>query len=127
MMPTPTLFIVFSFLLRAVEGIGTAMYTTVSYTVLTQLYPEKKGTVVVSALPMKSSAFLLHSTMFAMQGLIQLALAAGYATGPAVAGGFQEVHTLKRIEAKIEESEKAGVVTQYRFNKFIDKTTYMTD
>ena len=49
-MPTPTLFIVFSFLLRTVEGIGTAMYTTVSYTLLTQLYPDKKGTVVVSVL-----------------------------------------------------------------------------
>ena len=49
-MPTPTLFIVFSFLLRTVEGIGTAMYTTVSYTVLTQLYPNKKGTIVVSVL-----------------------------------------------------------------------------
>ena len=50
MMPTPILFIVFSFLLRTVEGIGTAMYTTVSYTVLTQLYPDKKGTVIVSVL-----------------------------------------------------------------------------
>ena len=50
MMPTPTLFIVFSFLLRTVEGIGTAMYTTVSYTALTQLYPDKKGTIVVSVL-----------------------------------------------------------------------------
>ena len=48
MMPTPTLFIVFSFLLRVVEGIGSAMYTTVSYTLITQYYPEKKGTVVVS-------------------------------------------------------------------------------
>ena len=50
MMPTSTLFIVFSFLLRTVEGVGTAMYSTVSYTVLTQFYPDKKGTVVVSAL-----------------------------------------------------------------------------
>ena len=50
MMPTSTLFIVFSFLLRTVEGVGTAMYSTVSYTLLTQFYPDKKGTVVVSAL-----------------------------------------------------------------------------
>ena len=50
MMPTPTYFIVFSFLLRTVEGVGTAMYTTVSYTVLTQLFPDKKGTIVVSVL-----------------------------------------------------------------------------
>ena len=48
MMPTPTLFILFSFLLRIVEGVGTAMYSTVSYTLLTQFYPEKKGTVFVS-------------------------------------------------------------------------------
>ena len=47
-MPTPMLFTVFSFLLRVVEGTGTAMYTTVSYTLLTQFYPEKKGTIVVS-------------------------------------------------------------------------------
>ena len=47
-MPTPTLFVVFSFLLRIVEGVGTAMYSSVSYTVLIQLYPDKKGTIVVS-------------------------------------------------------------------------------
>ena len=47
-MPTPTLFIVFSFLLRTLEGIGTAVYTTVSYALITQYYPEKKATVVVS-------------------------------------------------------------------------------
>ena len=48
LMPTPMLFTVFSFLLRVVEGTGTAMYTTVSYTLLTQFYPEKKDTIVVS-------------------------------------------------------------------------------
>lgn len=40
-----------------------------------------------------------------MQGLLQLALAAGYATGPAVAGGLQEVHTFSYLdfdEAKIQ-------------------------
>lgn len=47
-MPTAMLFTVFSFLLRVVEGTGTAMYTTVSYTLLTQFYPEKKDTIVVS-------------------------------------------------------------------------------
>ena len=48
LMPTPTLFIVFSFLLRIVEGIGTAMYSTASFTLLTQLYSERKGAIVVS-------------------------------------------------------------------------------
>ena len=52
-MPTPVLFTVFSFLLRVMEGTGTAMYTTVSYTLLTQFYPEKKGTVVVSDFTME--------------------------------------------------------------------------
>ena len=47
-MPTPTWFITFSFLLRIVEGVGTAMYSTASYTLLTQMYSEKKGTLVVS-------------------------------------------------------------------------------
>lgn len=50
-MPTPVLFTVFSFLLRIVDGTGTAMFMTVSYTLLTQSYPEKKGTIVVSDLP----------------------------------------------------------------------------
>lgn len=48
MMPTPTLFIIFSILLRMVEGAGTAMYSTASYTLLTLLYPNRKGTTVVS-------------------------------------------------------------------------------
>ena len=48
MMPTPTLFITFSFLLRMVEGIGSAMFFTASYTLVIQLYQEKRGTVVVS-------------------------------------------------------------------------------
>ena len=48
LMPTPTLFIVFSFLLRIVEGIGTAMFSTASFTLLTQLYSERKGAIVVS-------------------------------------------------------------------------------
>ena len=47
-MPTPVLFTVFSFLLRVVDGTGTAMFMTVSYTLLTQSYPEKRGTIVVS-------------------------------------------------------------------------------
>jgi len=47
-MPTPTLFIMFSLLLRVVEGIGTAMFYTASYTLLLQLYQLKRGTIVVS-------------------------------------------------------------------------------
>ena len=48
MMPSRTSFLAFSFLLRIVGGIGTAMYATASYTQLTQFYPDKKGTIVVS-------------------------------------------------------------------------------
>ena len=48
MMPTPALFIAFSFLIQIVEGVGTAMYATASYTQLTQFYPDKKGKIVVS-------------------------------------------------------------------------------
>jgi len=48
MMPTPTLFITFSFLLRMVEGIGSAMFYTASYTLVIQLYQKKRGTVVVN-------------------------------------------------------------------------------
>ena len=47
-MPTSTLFIIFSFLLRTVEGVGTGMYSTVAYNMLTQLYPNRKATVIVS-------------------------------------------------------------------------------
>ena len=49
-MPSSALFIAFSLLLRMVEGVGTAMYSTASYTLLTQLFPDKKGTIVVSIL-----------------------------------------------------------------------------
>ena len=55
-MPTTTLFIAFSLVLRMVEGIGTAMYSTASYTLLTQLYPNKKGTIVVSQECMTTSS-----------------------------------------------------------------------
>ena len=47
-MPTQATFIMFSFLLRITEGVGTAMFSTASYTLLTQLHPKNKGTVVVS-------------------------------------------------------------------------------
>ena len=48
MMPTQALFLVFSFLPRIVEGAGTAMFSTASYAQLTEFYPYKKGTIVVS-------------------------------------------------------------------------------
>ena len=47
-MPTAGWFVAFSFLLRIVEGVGNAMFSTASYTLLTQMYSEKKGTAVVS-------------------------------------------------------------------------------
>ena len=47
-MPTPTLFIMFSFLLKLVEGIGLTMFFTASMTLLTQLYLDRKGTYAVS-------------------------------------------------------------------------------
>ena len=47
MMPTPVTFVVFSFLLRTTEGIGTAMFNTASYTLLTHLYAKNKGMIVV--------------------------------------------------------------------------------
>ena len=49
-MPTPALFISFSFLLKAVEGIGLTMFATGSLTLLTQLYLERKGTFGVRIL-----------------------------------------------------------------------------
>ena len=47
-MPNQALFLVFSFLPRIVEGAGTAMFSTASYAQLTEFYPDKKGTFVVS-------------------------------------------------------------------------------
>ena len=46
-MPTPTLFTTFSLLLRLVEGTGTAMFYTASYSLVLQLYKEKRATIVV--------------------------------------------------------------------------------
>ena len=58
MMPYVSL-IVFSFLLKVVEGIGTATYRTATFTLLAQLHPNKKGMVAVSIL--SSVSFLqLH-------------------------------------------------------------------
>ena len=48
MMPTQALFLTFSFLLRIVEGVGSAMFGTAAYSYLTSRYPEKKGMLVVS-------------------------------------------------------------------------------
>lgn len=69
MMPTPSLFIVFSFLLRILEGVGTAMYSTVSYTLLSQFYPENKGTVVVSAILPELLHFSTQYTATIVQSL----------------------------------------------------------
>jgi len=49
-MPNGAVFITFSFILRAVVGVGTAMYSTASYALLTQLFSEHKGMIVVSQL-----------------------------------------------------------------------------
>jgi len=49
-MPNGAVFITFSFVLRAVEGVGTAMYSTASYALLTRLFSEHKGMIVVSQL-----------------------------------------------------------------------------
>jgi len=47
-MPNGAVFITFSFILRTVEGVGTAMYGTASYALLTRLFSERKGMIVVS-------------------------------------------------------------------------------
>ena len=59
-MPTPTLFIVFSLLLKAVEAIGVTMFITASYTLLTGLYLDRKGTLVVSILAIALLLFKQH-------------------------------------------------------------------
>ncbi len=41
-------FILFSVLLRVVEGIGSGAYSTGMYTMATVLYPKSTGTVIVS-------------------------------------------------------------------------------
>ena len=61
MMPTQALFLTFSFLLRIVEGVGTAMFYTASYTYLTTQYPKKKGLVVVSDLMFVAIDLLFRS------------------------------------------------------------------
>ena len=40
-------FVLFSILLRMIEGIGSAGYITASFTIATILYPTKTGTVIV--------------------------------------------------------------------------------
>ena len=55
MIPTQALFLVFSFLPRIVEGAGTAMFSTASFAQLTEFYPDKKGTIVVSGTATRST------------------------------------------------------------------------
>ena len=66
MMPSQASFMTFSFLLRIVEGIGTAMFLTASYTQLTMFYLENKGTIVVSCTfnYYKTSLHLLYLRAF---------------------------------------------------------------
>ena len=62
--------IVFSFLLKMVEGIGTATYRTAAYTLLAQLYPNKKGMAAVSIL---SSVSILQLYFFRIIVIQQIA------------------------------------------------------
>jgi len=62
-MPTPALFLTFSFLLRIVEGVGSATFYTASYTYLTTQYPKKKGLVVVSDLMFVAIDLLFRSEL----------------------------------------------------------------
>ena len=57
--------IVFSFLLEMGEGIGTAMYRTGAYTLLSQLFPSKKGMISVSILSSVSVLQLYFFQIFA--------------------------------------------------------------
>ena len=61
-MPTPTLFIAFSFLLKVVEGVGLAMFSTASLTVLTQLFIQRKGTLAVSVVAIALLMFIILTT-----------------------------------------------------------------
>ena len=65
-MPNGAVFIAFSFVLRAVEGIGTAMYSTASYVLLTQLFSEQKGMIVVSQLGFVPGARMTSFTAFTL-------------------------------------------------------------
>ena len=46
-MPSGWPFIVVCIVLRFVEGVGTALFLTAGYTLITQLYPKSTGFVVV--------------------------------------------------------------------------------
>ena len=56
-----------------VEGVGTAMYFTASYTQLTQFYPSKKATIVVSGsvkLPPGLPLFFLPIIVFNLHNTV---------------------------------------------------------
>ena len=75
------------------------MFSTGSYTLLTQLHPSRKGTIVVS----------LHRTLynhhpkeqsyvccilFLVKGLMEFSMGFGFAIGAPIGGGLQEVREL---------------------------------
>ena len=47
-MPAGTVFVVFSVLLRMTQGVGWAMCTTTTLSLLAQLFPARVGTLTVS-------------------------------------------------------------------------------
>ena len=49
-MPSGAVFLVFGILLRMTEGVGWAMYTTTTLSLLAQLFPAHVGTLTVNCL-----------------------------------------------------------------------------
>ena len=89
-----TIFIVFSFLLAFVGGIGSAMLQTSNYALAGMLFTGHYGLVmVINTLERNKIQYQchIHRTFSSMQGLMEVTVGLGYAAGAPIVGILYEV------------------------------------
>ena len=78
--------------LRIIEGVAIALFTTAGYTLLTKLYPDHTGFIVVceNAIEVYLS---VCTVMILFQGLAEIGSGLGFASGPVIGGFLYKVFT----------------------------------
>ena len=92
--PVTWLFILVTFLLRSVEGVGTAMFKIASFSRLPTLFPKSIGTISVCDNFSVAPHFISYYTIYCysiFQGLIDMAGGLGFSFGFPLGGALFEV------------------------------------
>ena len=84
-------FVVSCVLLRTVEGVGTAVLTTVIFSTFPKLFPKSVGTLTVIIILCDNLDTL---TLSFNQGLFELAGGFGWSIGPSLGGVLYQVSSL---------------------------------